>query len=45
MSIDLLKGFSVPWMAPELLSDFSQSSQGDVWALGMTILVWYYYIF
>ncbi|KAL4066192.1 kinase-like domain-containing protein [Scleroderma citrinum] len=38
MTVDLPRGGSLPWMAPELLDDYGRSSEGDVWAFGMTIL-------
>ncbi|KAG6329138.1 hypothetical protein ID866_9950 [Astraeus odoratus] len=31
-------GGSFPWMAPELMDDYTSSSEGDVWAFGMTVL-------
>ncbi|KAI6044480.1 WD40 repeat-like protein [Pisolithus marmoratus] len=27
-----------PWLAPELLDDYTPSTEGDVWAFGMTVL-------
>ncbi|KAG8722983.1 hypothetical protein FRC09_005273 [Ceratobasidium sp. 395] len=36
-------GFTPRWTAPEILDDLvKQSKEADVWALGMTVLVWIY---
>ncbi|KAI6014913.1 hypothetical protein PISMIDRAFT_687935 [Pisolithus microcarpus 441] len=32
------RGGSYPWMAPELLDNYNPSTEGDVWAFGMTVL-------
>ncbi|KAI6097179.1 kinase-like domain-containing protein [Pisolithus thermaeus] len=38
MSVDPERGFSLHWMAPELLDDGHASMASDVWAFGMTVL-------
>ncbi|KAI6019839.1 WD40-repeat-containing domain protein [Pisolithus orientalis] len=39
MTIDTIRGGSCHWMAPELLDDCSASMASDVWAFGMTTLL------
>lgn len=38
MTVVAPRGGSYPWMAPELLDDYNASTEGDVWAFGMTVL-------
>ncbi|KAI6001248.1 WD40-repeat-containing domain protein [Pisolithus albus] len=38
MTVVSPRGGSYPWMAPELLDSYNASTEGDVWAFGMTVL-------
>ncbi|KAG6333823.1 hypothetical protein ID866_5271 [Astraeus odoratus] len=40
LSIDSPRGGTFAWMAPELLDEYNSSAASDVWAYGMTALVW-----